>query len=215
MNKKIVILAALVAAAGSGVASAATSELQLDVNALNGQATDGNGNNTGFGGLTHTGSVVLTNDINSALSAVLIDGTNQGITPGQLSSFSGTIDLVLGAVTGGSLSMTLLNGDTFMATIVGGQGQVNTQSGQGFQIDGLVTSALFGPGPSFFAGVDISPFYNGQPLNGSFLNFTFTPDANGNDANTDIDIFVVIPSPLAGGMAGIGLMGLAARRRRA
>jgi hypothetical protein len=39
-------------------------------------------------------------------------------------------------------------------------------------------------------------------------------DYDYNDAWLEIAVLAVIPSPLAGGMAGIGLMGLAARRRR-
>ncbi|MGP1311069.1 MAG: hypothetical protein ACTS27_12810, partial [Phycisphaerales bacterium] len=162
---------------------------------------------------THTGSIMLSGGINSALEEILINGAPQGIASGQFSSFSGTINLVNGGVTGGSLSLTLQNADTFTASIVGGVGQVNTQAGQGFSIDGLLTNALFSS--ASFAGVDITDWFSEQPINGSFLNFAFNPNASGADTDTDIDIFVVVPSPVAGGMAGVGLLGLAARRRRA
>lgn len=198
-----------------GAASLATAahQLQLDVNALNGQSYDSGGNAAAFGGTTHTGSIMLSGGINSALEEILINGAPQGIASGQFMSFSGTINLVNGGVTGGSLSLTLQNADTFTASIVGGVGQVNTQAGQGFSIDGLLTNALFSS--ASFAGVDITDWFSEQPINGSFLNFAFNPNGSGADTDTDIDIFVVVPSPVAGGMAGVGLLGLAARRRRA
>jgi len=72
-----------------------------------------------------------------------------------------------------------------------------------------------------FAGVNITPWFNDQPLDGSFINFSFGPNVMGFDGDTDIDIFLPadedrpeIPAPLAGGMAGLGLLGLGARRRR-
>lgn len=212
MTKTKLFATAGLVVALAGAASAAN-QLQIDVNALTGQATDAGGNAGAFGGLTHTGSILLSGDSSSTLAGILFDGANQPIAAGQFQSFAGTINLVNGGVTGGSLMLALVNGDTFNASIIGGVGQVSIQAGQGFSIDGLLTSALFNA--STFAGVDITPWYSEQPLKGSFLNFTFGPDANGTDLNTDIDIFVVIPSPLAGGMAGAALMGLAARRRRA
>jgi hypothetical protein len=212
MSKKTVILAALVAAAGSGVASAGV--LQLDLNALGAQSVDSAGGNVAFGGVNHTGSVLLSGGSLGHIADILINGIAQNITPGQLQSFTGQIDLVNGGVTGGNFALTLIDNSTFTATIVGGQGQVNTQAGQGFSIDGLITSALFSSDP--FAGVIITPWFSAQPLNGSFIEFAFNPNAvTGFDGDTNLDIFVVIPSPLAGGMAGIGLVGLAARRRRA
>jgi hypothetical protein len=211
-TKTMYLASAGLIAALAGGANAANA-LQIDVNALTGQALDSGGNAGAFGGLTHTGSIMLSGDASSTLAGILFDGANQPIAAGQFQSFAGTINLVNGGVTGGSLMLALQNGDMFSATIVGGAGQVNVQAGQGFSIDGLLTTAQFNA--STFAGVDITPWFSEQPLNGSFLNFTFGPDANGTDINTDIDIFVAIPSPLAGGLAGVGLMGLAARRRRA
>jgi hypothetical protein len=207
------VLAGLALASGSALAA---NVLQIDVNALEGQATDTLGNATAFGGLAHVGSIMLSGGVNSTLAEVLIDGADQNVAPNQFASFSGTIDVSASVVTGGSLSLSLVNGDTFTAIIVAGSGHVNTQAGQGFSIDGLLTSAFFNA--STFAGVDITPWYLAQMpsgLNGSFLNFQFSPNASGFDSDTDIDIFVVIPTPLAAGMAGVGLMGLAARRRRA
>ncbi len=211
MSKNTAILAALVAAAGS-VASAGV--LQLDLNALQAQAQNSAGVNSAFGGVNHTGSILLSSGSLSHIADILVNGSAQNIASGQLMSFTGQINLVNGGVTGGSFALTLVDNSTFTASILGGQGQVNTQAGQGFSIDGLITSALFSSNP--FAGVDITPWFSAQPLGGSFIEFAFNPNAGtGFDGDTNLDIFVVVPSPLAGGMAGLGLMGLAARRRRA
>ena len=85
----------------AGLASAA-GILQIDINVLQAQSVDTNSNNVAFGGVTHTGSIVLSSGPNSALAGILLNSVSQSITPGQLASFSGVIDLVNGGVTGGS-----------------------------------------------------------------------------------------------------------------
>jgi hypothetical protein len=56
--------------------------------------------------------------------------------------------------------------------------------------------------------------------NGSFYGWLLAwEDRLGSGADYDyndawLEVAVIIPSPLAGGMAGVGLMGLAIRRRR-
>ncbi|MBX3352681.1 MAG: hypothetical protein KF684_07080 [Phycisphaeraceae bacterium] len=199
----------------AGLASAA-GIMQLDVNSLNAQALDSGGNTTVFGGTTHTGAIRLSHSINSSLTEVLLNSVGQNIASGQLATFTGTINMVLGQVTGGSFALTLNNTDTFTTNIMSGFGQVNTQAGQGFSVDGLTFNGVFSS--TTFAGVNIAPWFNTQPLDGSFINFAFNPNANGFDSDADVDIFLrtgIIPTPLAGGMAGLGLFGLAARRRRA
>lgn len=202
-------------ALSAGLASAA-GIMQLDVNSLNAQALDSGGNTTVFGGTTHTGAIRLSHSINSSLTEVLLNSVGQNIASGQLATFTGTINMVLGQVTGGSFALTLNNTDTFTTNIMSGFGQVNTQAGQGFSVDGLTFNGVFSS--TTFAGVNIAPWFNTQPLDGSFINFAFNPNANGFDSDADVDIFLrtgIIPTPLAGGMAGLGLFGLAARRRRA
>lgn len=210
MARKLVMLAAFAAA---GTCASAASVLQIDLNTLTAQAVRASDNANAFDGLGHTGSIMLSSNGSSTLADILLNGNAQNIAAGQLMSFTGQIDLVGGDVTGGSFTLTLTDASTFTATILGGYGQVNTQAGQGYSIDGLITSALFSSNP--FAGVDISQWFSEQPLTGSFLEFAFNPNGSGFDGNTNLDIFVLVPSPLAGGLAGVGLMGLAARRRRA
>ncbi len=209
----------LVAGAGLAIAGASTSmaitQVQIDVNSLSVQAQVGDGAggwvNAAFGGTTHTGRLVLVDDANSVLAGVLINGVNQTLSS-TLASFSGIIDLVGGVVSGGSLSVSNVDGSSYTASIVSGIGSVNTQVGQGFQIDGLTFAGLFG-GP-LFAGVDVSPFFSVQPLFGSLLNFAFSPNAGGHDSDSDIDIWATIPLPTSGGLAALGLAGLAGVRRR-
>ncbi|MGP1309399.1 MAG: hypothetical protein ACTS27_04300 [Phycisphaerales bacterium] len=185
--------------------------LQLDINTLTAQAANAAGAPGAFGGVTHTGAINLSGNANSALQEILIGGAGQNIAAGQLASFTGSINLVNGGVTGGSLMFTLNDGESFSTQIVGGVGQVNTQAGQGFLIDGLLTNAAFTSDP--FAGAGITPYFNAQPLDGSFLNFQFNPNANGVDTSTDLDVFLV-PSAPAAGVLGLGLAGFASRRRR-
>ncbi len=210
MAKKTLKIAVLAGMAALGAQASAASLLQLDVNTLTAQARDAAGANSPFGGTTHTGSVAFNANPNSVLGGLFIDGANQNIASGQLSTFTGVIELVNGQVSGGNLSMTLNNSDTFNADIVPGQGHVTDITGfGGFFIDGLITSAVFNA--SSFAGADISTFFNAQPLTGSFVNFQFNPNVNGRSNSTDIDIFVV-PAPAS--MALLGLGGLVATRRR-
>jgi len=215
--KSNLLLAATAALATAGSALAVT-ELQIDINALRAQSYLGNGSK-GFGGVNHTGTIQLSSGGASNLAGILIDGNAQMVAGGLLMAFSGTINLSNGFVTGGSLNISLNNGDTFSTGIQNGAGQIQFQAGQGFSIDGLTTNGVFSS--ASFAGVNITPWFNDQPLDGSFINFSFGPNVMGFDGDTDIDIFLPadedrpeIPAPLAGGMAGLGLLGLGARRRR-
>ncbi|MGP1309400.1 MAG: hypothetical protein ACTS27_04305 [Phycisphaerales bacterium] len=216
MNTKALIAAsAILATAGSALA---ITELQLDINALRAQANFMNGSK-GFGGVNHTGTITLSSGSATNLADVLIDGAAQNIAANMLMTVNGVINLTNGNVTGGSIALSLNNGDTFTTDIQGGAGSVAFQAGQGFSIDGLTTNGVFSS--NSFAGVDISAWFNDQPLDGSFIEFAFGPNALGFDGDTNLDIFLPaeedrpeIPAPLAGGMAGLGLLGLGARRRR-
>ncbi len=201
--------AGLALLAGAGVASA-TIELQIDVNALT-AAASGPGFDENF-----TGSVDLSDNGNSALAGILIDGVQQAFA-GTLNDFTGTINLNNGDVTGGSFTVAVLESDnvtinTYSATISSGAGDVNSQAGQGFNIDGLTFQGMFSS--STFAGVDVSAWFDAQPLTGSFLQFAFNPNMQGVDTQSDIDIFVTVPLPAGGAMAFVGLAGLASVRRR-
>ncbi len=204
---------------GMVAASNAATVLAIDVNGLSVQSVNSSNVAGAFGGLTHTGAILISHDVNSVLAGVAIDGVNQPKTPGLGLTASGRIDLLAGNVVGGSFSILMSDGSGYTASIVSGVGKVTTQAGQGFKIDGLTFNGLFSdsglPGMiDRFAGVDISEFTAFEPLFGSFLQFAFAPDAQGFDADSDLDLVVTIPLPGSAGLAALGLAGIASRRRR-
>lgn len=212
MNKCCMIAAAALVGLGTAGAASADTVLQFDVNSLTAMAS-------GPFGTNFTGAVTLMDDANSTLSDMLIDGTAQNIASGQLGSFLGVINIAAGVVTGGSFSLTDINGAVYSAQIVGNSGTVGTAVGQTgpFTIDGLTflggfTNLLAG---NLFAGVDVTAWANQGALSGSFLQFKFGPDAQGIDTDADVDIFAVVPTPapIAMGLAGLAGLGVTRRRR--
>ena len=209
---------------GLGVAGAAnaTSVLQFDVNSLLAQAIAGQGGGpqpaegAAFSA-TFTGALFLSDDSNSTLADMLINGSAQNIADGQLDSFFGEIDLVNGSVVGGGIAITDTSGNTYQAIISNGSGSV-IDLGMGadepgrFLINGLTFAGEFNT--NTFAGVDVSLWADAEPLTGSFLEFKFTPDMQGVDDDTDIDVFAVVPTPAPAAMGFLGLAGLGAIRRR-
>jgi len=60
----------------------------------------------------------------------------------------------------------------------------------------------------------VSNFWANIPLAGNVIEFAYNPDANGFDADSSMDIFVVVPTPLGAGLGVAGLAVVAVRRRR-
>ncbi len=211
MKKCCMLAAAVVVGLGAANAANAESVLQFDVNSLTATAS-------GPFGTNFTGTVTLSDDVNSSLTDMLIDGTAQNIASGQLADFTGTINIAAGVVTGGSFSITDVNGAVYSATIVNNSGSVGTAVGQTgpFTIDGLTFNGGFANlmGGTDFAGVDVSTWDEAASIRGSFLEFKFGPDANGIDTDADVDIFAVVPLPGPAAMALAGFGGVAALRRR-
>jgi hypothetical protein len=204
------LLSGVIAATAMFVATtsaSAVNELRFDVNSLT-IATSGGG---AFGGLIHTGTLTLTGDANTVLAGVLIDGSPVAFSYSTI-TLSGTISLTVGAVTGGSFSVTVDGTEIYSTSILSGVGSVNTQAGQGFTIDGLTFAGAFNT--TSWASVDVSPWDAAEPLHGSFLNVAYNPNGSGLDVDADMEVFVVIPLPSAAGLASVGLIGLASRRRR-
>jgi hypothetical protein len=205
--------------------AAADSTLQFDINQLGVQARNGAGQNSAFGGISHTGSINLSMSPNATVLGILMRSGNGAFVDqhfnGSLTGLTGTIDLVGGQVRGGTLSWTVNSGDTYSARISSNSGQVRRTSSQGgFTIDGLTFDGRFTDG--MFGNVDVSEFFNAQNPNGlpgSYLEFNFTLNNQG-AGTADLDAFVqsqAIPLPSAGlaGMTGlIGLAGVGAIRRR-
>ncbi len=206
------IRAILAAGALASSAAFAATSMQIDVNSVAAQARNSGGVNSAFGGLTHTGSVVLTSDPITSAVGFKLDEISQ-VLGSTLQSFSATVNLVNGGVTGGNFSVLMADGSSYIATIQGGQGRVTTQAGQGFKFSGLTFTGVFS-GPAF-ASVALGQLFPG-PLSGSFLVSAFDPNANGLDTTTNVELFAAIPTPMAAGMGAAGLLVVAgARRRRA
>lgn len=209
MPRIITGVAAFAGLTAGAHAHAAFTTLQIDLNGL--AASAGAPFDESF-----TGTLHLTTDGDTSLNALKRDGADAPIgAPWTLDAFTGEIDFTGGVVTGGFLSLSVTDTvatDTFDADIVAQSGQVSAQADQGFLIDGLLFSGLFS-GPAF-AGVDVSDWFNAQPLTGSFLQFEFSPDEGGSDRDTDLDIFVIVPAPGPAAALGLALGAGMLRRRR-
>ena len=205
---------AAIAALVIGSAANADTELQIDLNSL---LTTGGGSSFGTG---FSGTMTIADDSDSALNAGFIDGAlGTGFFSLALKDMSGSITLLAGTVTGGSLTVIAWDTtpgsgtfSTYAASIVPGSGVITSQAGQGFSIDGLTFSGTFSS--TTFAGVDVTAFDDVEPLWGSFLEFGYDPDTSGVDANSDLDLYVIIPLPSTAGLGLLGLATIGARRRR-
>lgn len=203
--------------AGSA-AMAADPILQFDLNGLGYQALNSAGGASAFGGTSHTGSLVIFDSPPvSSLNGVLINANppgpfvNQNFN-GVLTDFLGTINMVGGTVTGGSVSIQVNGGggdpDTYTALIVPNSGTVRPFIGGGFTVEGLTFQGAFDD--AVFGNVDVTTWFT-SVLTGSFLQFNFIPTPAGSGF-ADMDIFVVAPAP--GSLAGLAVAGLFAARRR-
>jgi hypothetical protein len=218
MTKFVLLLAGAGVACAGAAAQASDPILQLDLNGMGIHARNAAGGLSAFGGLTHTGSVdIFFAPSISELAGVSINANppgpfiDQGFN-GVLTNVVGTISLVNGNVTGGSLSVQVNGGtadpSTYSALIMPNVGAVHTYVGGGFTIEGLTFNGAFDD--SSFGNVNVTPWRSGS-LNGSFLQFNFSPNASGSGF-ADIDAFVVAPAP--GTLAGLAMGGLMLARRR-
>jgi hypothetical protein len=182
-------------------AASASMTLQMDLNALGLQVRDAGGAPVAFGGLSHTGSVELSQGAFGYMAGIYVDGVNQNFV-GSLTAMSGTIELLNGNVTGGSLTVTVNGADTYTADI-SNVGNVSSYVGGGYILQGLTVNGAFSS--AMYGNVNVAPWNTGG-LMGSFLKFNFNPDAGGS-GYADIDLFVnVIPLP-PGVYMGAALIG--------
>jgi len=217
VNKSLgIAIAGVLAAAGAATAAPV---LQFDVNGFNTQSVNSSNVNVPFGGLTHTGAVKFTIGT-GALVGIFIQSVangpfnNANFAGSTLTGFTGQVNLVNGGVTGGSITLTISNGDSYSCGITPGIGAVSTFVGGGFKIEALTRSGFFND--SVFGNVNVAPWFGAQGalgLPGSFLQFNFNPNASG-AASSDMDLFVdVVPLPPAAWAGLATLAGVAAVRR--
>jgi len=196
-NALLGAVAAMAGAATPALAGLPLGELQIDINSFTTTVND-----PPFD-VNYTGSITMSDDANSELADILIDGVEQ-VTTGSLASFMGEIDFVNGNVVGGFFDVMVVESDgvtmnSYSASIGDQEGNISPQAGQGFSIDGLTFNGLFSS--STFAGIDVEDWSEDQPLNGSFIQFQFNPTVPKLgilpfDDETDIDIFVRENEPM-------------------
>jgi hypothetical protein len=222
---------ALFVAVGSATLLCATAanaqdrRLQFDLNSLAFQFLNSAGAPSAFPGTTATGTFQLFDQLPTptTLNGILIRTGGVG-NPFVSQSFTGglthlaiNINLVNGAVTGGSVLIDLNGGppggDSYTATIAAGgsvQNSVVPQPGS-FTIESLTGSGHFSD--ANLAGISIPDFFPSSSLTGDFLSFKITPNAQG-AGFADTDLFVNnIPAPGSASLLGLGGI-LAFRRRR-
>ena len=206
------------------VSLAQSRTLQWDLNNLAFQAMNAAGAPAPFGGVTHTGSLVLQEQLpTTELLAILISTAggpfqNQPGAPWNLTDALLSINLNNGNVTGGTFRVDLnggpgSGGDRYSA-VIGAGGSVSTFVGGGFKVEGLTMNGQFSD--ATYGSVNVADFFasQGTPpfLQGSFLTFRVQPNANG-AGFADTDAFVTnVPSP--GSMACLAAAAFVARRRR-
>lgn len=223
MRRAVGLCFAAIAATAS--VSLAGPVLQFDVNGFNAQAFDSGGAASSFGGAAHSGSVRFTigTGVLNGISIRAGKGSpfvSAGFSGYTMSNFVGQLNLSSGQVTGGSITVSLNNGDTYTTGITPGSGFVTAFVGGGFKIEAMTRQGFFND--SLFGNVDVSPWYAAQNpggLLGSFFEFSYRPNANG-AGTSDMDMFVnaeAVPLPptswaALGTMAGILVMGRVRRR---
>ncbi len=215
-------IAAVLICTQAGLAQSRT--LQFDLNNLAFQAYDAGGQPSPFNGLTHTGSLDLSDlAATSQLVAILISTAGgpfvgQPGGPWNLTDCVLDINLVNGNVTGGNFLVDInggpgAGGDRYAAT-VGAVGSVSTYVGGGFKIEGLSMAGHFSD--SVFGTVNVSDFFASQStspfLQGSFLTFRIQPSPGGKGF-ADTDAFVT-NAPAPGPIACLIAAACVVRRRR-
>jgi hypothetical protein len=216
-----VATAALFVSAGQGQVRT----MQFDLNNLAFQAMNQAGAPAPFGGTTHSGSLVLQDQLPTTQLVGVLMSTAGGpfmLQPGNpwnLTDSSLQINLNGGNVTGGSLLVDVNGGptgggDRYSATLAAA-GHVANYVGGGFMVEGLTVNGAFSD--ATFGTVNVADFFAAQwtppLLQGSFLTFRIQPNGSG-AGFADTDVFVTnIPTP-AGSIACLIAGAIIAVRRR-
>ena len=164
-----------------------TAEIQIDLNDLAAEVQS-----PPFSQF-YTGSVVLTNDDDSVLAAVLIDGVTQP-SSGVLREFEATIDFDNGEIAGGHVHVVVDSSagvpETYTAALTPGIGGISLQTGDAF--DFLSVGSLT---RDTLAGVDVSSWRGAPDLCGSGLAFRLGAlYSSGASEDIDFDLFLLQPA---------------------
>lgn len=248
---RFLMLSMATVAMGTAVAHAASVELKFDINSLTTQNYLSGAPNTPapFTG-AGTGQLVFGSDSNSVVTVTINDSLATAATYASplFQSLTGTLNYNNGVITGGSVTIiiytpaTSTDSYTFNIVSAAAPGSIdltgnpaigvpyvfsaNTNS-NGYANNGFTDTN----GDSKFGTTDISPWLPpNTALPGRFLHFDYSPDANGLDGDTDMEVYIPssstsvgeTPVPLPGAfwaglplLASLGLMAkLRARKAR-
>lgn len=191
--------------------------MQVDIDAMSTRA-DGPFSESFTGNLLVFNSLANPDlDGDARILDVLIDSVVQdtgGASAGEF-SFEMTIDFVGGDIVDGSLTLSADatgSENSYSARLLPSTGGAILHIGGGtFVVGGLTFDGLWSTPLGTFLGVDVSPWGSVQPVPGRFAEIAYTPNARFEDADTDVDVFV-LPAPAT--VALLGLAPLTARRRR-
>jgi hypothetical protein len=122
--------------------------LQFDVNAFNTQAVNNANVNSPFGGVAHTGAVnfsIGAGVLNGVFMQTAVNGpfANANFAGFTLTNFAGQVVLNNGVVTGGSMTLTLNNADSYTCVLIPGSGAVSNYVGGGYKIEALTNAGFF------------------------------------------------------------------------
>jgi len=211
LRKLLPITAVLTFALAMPALASDEAELSIDfpdVQAIDATATPG------FGGTTHTGSLLFSPT--SSTQTVLRDNEapvalfHPVFFPPGVTSMSGSTQLppydsagelilVGGAVAGGTINVTLGNGDTFSADFVPASGNLAFDTGE-YRINGELTNVSFS-GPTF-GGYDVSAFAG--TWGGEFQLTKYTPNGSGLGSSSQLDLELIVPEPASIALFGLG-----------
>jgi len=180
-------------------AKAIETDLQLNLSGVTIQAENASGTmNVPFTSSSFSGKLVFGSS-NSSTLAVGIDSTPQSSYNGTIIGFNGEVTLSSGKIAGGQMSVLVQNPDTsvdvYSYNVVNNSGSVSRPASpsafasQGYSLSGLTSDGLLSD--ANFGGVDVSTWFNQQPLEGSFLQFNYHPDSAGFDNNSSVNITAI------------------------
>ena len=216
---KKTMAASVVGVLGLTTGTLADQIFQVDIDALTAEAT-GAFSET-FTGDLHVFNTAADPDANgnAEILDVLINGGAQA-TGGAVAAdfaFDMTISFDGGKITSGSLMVGVdqsSSENAYSASIAPTAGIAILDIGGVFLIGGLTFDGLFDSPAGTFLGVDVTPWGDEQPVPGHFSQIAYEPDGSFIDADTDVDVFISVPTPAAAGMASLGFLTLLGRRRR-
>lgn len=226
--KKKIVTAAL---AAFGLAAAANqckanpiSTLHLDINAVSISAVSSLGADA-FSGKNFTGTLNFAST-GSTNIGVDINGIQDTSYDGTVIGFSGSMDFINGQLNSGnpldpdcgSITVTVQDThgtDSYQYDIVSQSGMIagNLSYLFGYRLSGTTENGEFAN--ANFAGVDVYPWVEGEPLVGNFFQFNYHPNANGVDMNAQVEVKVftpfAVPAPAAwaGGLMGMSVLAIA------